>query len=85
MKRRVRKTVTIPGLRRPCSTQMMRPLSRSMTRVMYLRVRSRYSSSMAIARNLAVTDALVIFFQPSLHHCFYSVPTQQEPAGNVGQ
>src|SRR6266404_7353494 len=35
--------------------------------------------------NLPVTDALVVFFQPSLYHCFYSVPTQQEPASDVGQ
>ena len=35
--------------------------------------------------NLAVADAPVILFQPSLHNGSYCVPTQGKPAANIGQ
>ena len=35
--------------------------------------------------NLAVTDAPVILFQPSLHHRFDRVPTQEKPVSNISQ
>ena len=35
--------------------------------------------------NLAVTDAPVVLFQPTLHDGSYRVPAQGEPAGNIGQ
>ena len=33
----------------------------------------------------AVSDAPIVFFQPTLHHASDRLPTQREPAGNIGQ
>ena len=68
-------------LPRPWPTQMMRPLSRSMTSVMYLRARPCRWQLREPCGNRCAGNPFPVVFAPLFLQC----PTQQEPSGHVGQ